>query len=251
MEVTFAGLSPWVYLLAPLMIALAYVVFGLTGFGATIISVPVLAHFLPVSYLVPLLVVLDLASSAFLGQRNRAQVSKAELKRLAPLMFVGFIAGVTLLVGVDDRYLRVALGLFAAVIGVHGILNPTLTRTISAWWSIPTSLVGGAVSTIFGAGGPIYATYLSGRLHDKGELRATVATLIVISAFSRVVIYALAGLLLHLSIFVGVLLLAPFAWLGMTIGQRIHVGLSQSQMRRAVGFILVASGISLLARGLL
>jgi len=158
---------------------------------------------------------------------------------------------VTVLVGVDDRYLRLALGLFAAAIGIHGMLNPTLTRTISALWSVPTGLVGGVVSTIFGAGGPIYATYLSGRLHDKAELRATVAVLIVVSAFSRVIIYAIAGLLLHLSIWVGVAMLAPFAWLGMTIGQRIHVGLSQPQMRRAVGAILVASGISLLARTLL
>ena len=38
---------------------------------------------------------------------------------------------------------------------------------------------------LFGAGGPIYATYLSGRLDDKHQLRSTVSTLISISAFSR------------------------------------------------------------------
>ena len=251
MEVTFAGLSPWVYLAAPLVVGAAYVVFGLTGFGATMITVPLLAHFLPISYLVPVMVLLDLASSALLGRRTREDVSRVELKRLTPLMLAGFVAGVTLLIGVQDQYLRVALGLFAVTVGVYGIFNPTLTRTISAWWAVPAGIIGGAIATVFGAGGPIYATYLSGRLSDKGELRATVAALILISAFSRALIYAVSGLLLHLAIFVGVALLAPFAWIGITLGQRIHVGLTQAQMRRVVGVLLVASGLTLLARALL
>ena len=61
----------------------------------------------------------------------------------------------------------------------------------------------------------------------------------------------MSGLLLHLAIFVGVALLAPFAWIGITLGQRIHVGLTQAQMRRVVGVLLVASGLTLLARALL
>ena len=43
-----------------------------------------------------------------------------------PWMFAGFVVGVTVLVGVPDRHLRIALGLFTAVLGIHRILNPTL-----------------------------------------------------------------------------------------------------------------------------
>ena len=55
-----AQLSPWLLLLAPLVIVVAYTVFGLSGFGSTVIAVPILAHFLPISYLVPLMALLDL-----------------------------------------------------------------------------------------------------------------------------------------------------------------------------------------------
>jgi hypothetical protein len=48
-----ADLSPWLWLLAPLVVMIGYTVFGLSGFGSTAITVPILAHFLPVSYLVP------------------------------------------------------------------------------------------------------------------------------------------------------------------------------------------------------
>ena len=243
-----AELSPWLLLVAPLVVIVAYTVFGLSGFGSTVVSVPILAHFLPVSYLVPLMVLLDLASAIFIGSSGREHLSREELKRLVPWMFVGFVVGVTVLVGAPDRYLRAALGAFAMVIGIHGIFNPTLRRTISGLWCIPAGVVGGAVATVFGAGGPIYATYLSGRLKDKSQIRATMSTLISISAFSRALVYAVTGLLLHLTVLAGAVLMAPFAYLGVKLGHRIHVGLTQEQMRRAIGALLVVTGLSLLAR---
>jgi uncharacterized protein len=246
-----ANLSPWLFLVAPLVVIVAYTVFGLSGFGSTVISVPILAHFLPVSYLVPLMALLDLVSAIVVGTAGREHLSKEELKRLIPWMFVGFVIGATALVGVPDRYLRAALGLFAAAIGIYSILNPTLTRTISKFWSIPAGVAGGAIATVFGAGGPIYATYLSGRLRDKSQIRATISTLISISAFSRAVVYAVSGLLLHMTILAGGVVLAPFVWLGLRIGQRIHVGLTQEQMRRAVGTLVLLTGLSLLARAFL
>lgn len=243
-----AHLSPWLWLVAPVAVVLAYTVFGLSGFGSTVITVPILAHFLPVSYLVPLMALLDLLSAVLVQRGGREQVSKPELKRLIPFMFVGFVVGATVLVGVPDVYLRTAIGVFATLIGINSIVNPTLRRQISPWWCVPAGITGGATATVFGAGGPIYATYLSGRLTDKSAIRSTIATLISISAFSRAAIYAASGLLLHLAIFVGALALGPFAWLGVKIGHRIHLGLTQEQMRRAIGALLVVIGCSLLLR---
>jgi uncharacterized membrane protein YfcA len=42
--------------------------------------------------------------------------------------------------------------------------------------------------------------------------------------------------------------LAPFVWAGLKLGSRIHVGLTQEQMRRLVGALLVFTGGSLLVR---
>jgi len=210
--------------------------------------VPILAHFLPVSYLVPLMALLDCACSTFVGTVNREHVSKAELKWLVPVMFCGFAIGATVLVKVPDHFLRIALGLFAIAIGGYSIVNPSVHRRISRLWVVPIGLLGGSVATVFGAGGPIYATYLSARLGDKSQVRATTSTIISISAFSRAVIYAVSGLLLHAAVGVGALVLAPFMWVGLTVGTRIHVGLSQQQMRRVVGGLLVFTGLSLVWR---
>ena len=245
------SLSPWLLLLAPVVVIVAYTVFGLSGFGSTVISVPLLAHFLPVTYLVPLMALLDMVCAAFIGTTNRQHVAKVELKAVLPFMFAGFVVGITLLVKVPDHYLRVALGLFAVGIGIHGMVNPVLHRTISRLWCVPVGIVGGAVATVFGAGGPIYAVYFSGRLKDKDQIRSTVSTMISISAFSRVVLYAIGGLLLHWTLLAGMVVLAPFVLVGVRLGSRIHVGLTLPQLRRVVGAVLIATGGSLLARAFL
>lgn len=245
-----SSLSPWLFVLAPVVILIAYTVFGLSGFGSTVISVPILAHFLPVSYLVPLMALLDLVSASIMQVHGRRHVAKAEMKRIIPFMLVGFVIGVTVLVGVPDRYLRIALGAFAVSVGAYSIFNPTLHKTISAWWSVPAGIVGGSVATVFGAGGPVYATYLSGRIHDKTEIRSTMSFLISVSAFTRAAIYALTGLMIHAAIFAGLAVLAPFAWLGLRLGHRIHLNLSHAQMRRAIGCLLLLTGGSLLVRAL-
>jgi uncharacterized membrane protein YfcA len=243
------GVSPWLFVVAPVVIVVGYTVFGLSGFGSTVISVPILAHFLPVSYLVPLMVILDMTSATLMGTRGREQVSVGELKRILPFMFMGFVVGTTALVKVPDEYQRPALAIFTIAIGINSIASPRLRKIISPWWCVPTGVVGGSVATVFGAGGPIYATYLSGRLQDKTEIRSTMSALISISAISRAILYAIAGLLLHKSIIEGGLMLAPFVFIGLTIGHRIHVGLTQEQMRRVVGAIVVVTGTLLLFKG--
>ena len=71
----------------------------------------------------------------------------------------------------------------------------------------------------------------------------------IISAITRAILYSIAGLLLHMTILVGGLALAPFVFIGLKIGHRIHVGLTQEQMRRVVGAIVVVTGTLLLFKG--
>jgi uncharacterized membrane protein YfcA len=248
--IDLASLSPWLWVVAPAVIVAAYLVFGLSGFGSTIISIPILAHFVPIAYLVPCFALIDCASATFIGRTNREHIAKEEMKWLLPIMMVGFVAGATILVKVPDIYLRVALGIFAIAVGIHGIVNPVMTKRISRWWVVPTGVFGGAMSTTFGTGGPIYATYLVGRLSDKSRIRATMSTLIAISAIIRAITYVVSGLI-TLSLVVGALAAAPFALLGLRLGTRIHIGMSQEQMRRVVGALLILTGAGLLIRSLM
>ena len=95
-ELSQLPLAFWI--VAPLAVLFAYTVFGMSGFGSTIISIPILANWLPLTYLVPLMALADLAAAVFVGGSNRRHVSLPELKRVMPFMVVGIVLGVTVLV---------------------------------------------------------------------------------------------------------------------------------------------------------
>lgn len=246
-----AGLPVVFWVVAPLTIAFAYTVFGMSGFGSTVIAVPILANWLPLTFLVPLMALGDLVAAVFVGGTNRRHVSGAELKRLLPFMILGIALGVTALVSVPQEPLKIGLAFFAMAVGLHSILNPSPKDTISPWWCAPAGTVAGILAAVFGAGGPVNVAYLAGRLRDKAQIRSTVSVIISVSATLRTTFYAAAGLVLKAGLLAAFAMAVPFAWVGIAIGTRIHIGLSNEQMRRAVGGVLMASGAVLLFRILL
>jgi len=90
--------------------------------------------------------------------------------------------------------------------------------------------------------------YLNHRLHDKGELRATFSGLFLIEGGLRIVVFLVAGLLLHTELQLTILAALPLVALGLFLGNRVHIGLSPLQMQRLIGIMLLVSGTSLLWR---
>src|ERR1700730_16969338 len=78
-------------------LAVAYVIFSITGFGTALIAAPILAQVMPVSAIVPLLALLDCAAAAINGVRLGDKIARDELASLVPLMILGSLAGAWLL----------------------------------------------------------------------------------------------------------------------------------------------------------
>jgi uncharacterized membrane protein YfcA len=242
--------SPAVLVVAPLVILFAYFMFGIGGFGSAVIIVPLLAHWLPLTFLVPLVVILDLVASAWVGKASRQSVSTAELKRLLPWFIAGIVLGVTLLVNMPRQPALVTLGVFCLIVGTQNVFSPGFSGVVSGLWAIPAGLLGGVLGALFGTGGPVYVVYLAKRLRDKTQIRATVSTIISISTVIRTISYAISGLLLSLKLIGAALCLLPLMFIGIKLGSKVHLSLTDAQMRRAVGILLWISGASLLIRNL-
>lgn len=228
----------------------AYFVLGITGFGSAIIAVPLLAHILPLTQVVPLVVLLDITATVYLGVGARRQVARRELAWLMPFAVVGMVIGVTLLVKAPENALLLALGVVAIGNGLYSLRGGAAGGACGRAWAVPTGLVAGTITALFGTGGPLYAIYLARRLPDPLQLRATMATVVMINVAIRLVSYALAGLLLDARLLLTALALWPAMWLGMRLGNRTHLGMTPAQMRRSFGAVLLLSGVSLLAKAL-
>lgn len=239
-------MTPDIYLAAFFILLFAYFIRGITGFGSGLIAIPLLAHFLSLTFVVPMVLVLDFVASVVLSRHTRLQVRWDEIRILLPTTIVGILIGAFLLVNLPREPLLVGLGLFVIFFGLRYVFNVHGERPISRWWSVPTGLAGGLIGAMFGTGGPPYVVYLSHRLHDKTQLRGTLSGLFMLDGALRVITFLAIGLLLQSELLVSLLLALPLMGLGLYLGNRVHLGISHRQQLTVIGGLLLLSGGSLL-----
>jgi uncharacterized protein len=239
--------SPSEFAIAATVILGAYFVFGISAFGSGLFAIPFLTHLWPLSFVLPIMVLLDLAASGAVALRQRRHADWGELGFFLPIVFVGLIAGVTLLVNLPPGASMGALGATVVVFGVWSLVARSSSRPVSRLWALPAGLASGIASGAFGVGGPPSALYLSGRVREKTALRSTLATTLVLSVVARIAMFGAVGVLAPANVVLAVALL-PFAFAGMWVGGRVHLRLSREQFSRFVAGLVVLSGISLVIR---
>ena len=240
---------PWpALLIAAAVVLLAYTVYGLTGFGAAIVAIPLLAQVLPLRWAVPMLLLFDLVAGLLLGLKNWQRVDWPELWRLVPWLLMGMVAGVYLLTHAPEPVLLAVLGLFALLYASFNLLQQTSTTPVAAAWALPAGLVGGAFTAMYGTGGLIYASYLARRLGHKDVLRASVAGLIFGAGWVRLALFTASGFYAPKGLLLLAALLLPAAITGYLIGSRLHARLSGPQAFKAVWLLVAAAGVGLLWR---
>jgi len=77
------------YAVAAVVVFGAYVIFGISAFGAALFTVPILSHFLPLDYVLPMCVLLDVSAALALGVRFSREADWKELKWKVPLSPAG------------------------------------------------------------------------------------------------------------------------------------------------------------------
>ena len=233
-----------------LVIFVAYFIFGISGFGSSIISVPLLVQMYPLRSVVPLMVIVDICASLYVGRKSSQDANLKELKWLFPFSLIGMILGIYLLVKAPNEPLLITLGCFAALNGARVLWqrNAEMHEPINKWWAAPFGFFGGTFTALFATGGPIYVSYLGLRINDPKQLRATMAFAILMLTFLRLTLMLVTGLILSWPVIGLAICLMPATFLGIWLGTHVHTKLSNAAMRVAYGSILIFSGAMLLIR---
>ncbi len=203
---------------------LGALVFGITGFGSALITIPLATHLVPLGFALALFALVDLCSALSVGLENPRNAVRA--------------AGMFL------------LGLFVLSYALYSLVRHAPSHAISARWAWLAGLAGGITSTLFGAGGPPYAIYLSQRGLTKEQFRATMGFATMTSISLRVAAFAITGLLLDPAVWLTALVVVPAGLLGLFVARRLYRRISRELLMRVVAVVLLASGSSLVLRAL-
>jgi len=239
---------------AVLLAAIAFLgalIFGVTGFGSALVTIPLASHFVPLKFALALFALVDLGCALSVGLENPRNAVRSEWTRLVPMILAGTVLGATLLVNLPRKTGMLLLGLFVLLYSIYSfysLIKRQNHKTISRGWAWLAGLVGGVSSTVFGAGGPPYVIYLSQRGLTKEQFRATLGLTTISSISLRIVAFLLTGLLLDAQVWLTALAAVPAALAAIFLSRKIYLRIPRELLMRAVALLLLASGSSLILR---
>jgi uncharacterized membrane protein YfcA len=225
-------------------------IFGITGFGSALVTIPLATHLVPMPFALALFAVCDLASAIRVGFEKPKNAVRGEWTRLVPMIVVGTALGVTLLVNLPRQAAMAALGVFILLFAFYSLIPHRARKSVSGNWAWLAGLGGGISSALFGAGGPPYVIYLSQRNLTKEQFRATLGLTTMTSISLRTIAFLVTGLLLDPRVWLAALFAVPAVLLGIAVARRIYLRVSREILMRAVALLLLASGSSLIWRAL-
>jgi|SRR3990172_4629983 len=229
---------------------LGALVYGITGFGSALVTIPLATHFVPLPFALAVFVLQDFSSAVRVATENPRNALKAEVVRMVPIMIVGTVLGATLLVSLPRKANMLALGTFVLLYGAWSLARRGMPGKVGTGWAYLAGFCGGLFGMLFGAGGPPYAIYLSHRDLSKEQFRATMSLTSIFSIGVRAIGLALMGLLLRADVLLTAALVVPTALVAVALATRGFRLISRELLLKLVALLLLATGVSLIARAL-
>lgn len=245
------SLDPFQIALTACIVFGAFVIRGMSGFGAGMIGIPLLAFLMPVHTAVSMFGLMVLVLFTFLSIRDWRDVVQGELKRLIVPTLLGVAGGVLLFKHLDNRVLMqllagflIAYALYALAVHYFGLPEFTCSQR----WAYPVGFAGAFIDTLFGGGGgTLVVIYLHMRRVGRAPFRATVAALWLAEMIARVLGYGAAGYYSTETLLLCALLL-PLMGAGTWVGERLGNRISQESFSKLMALLLLIAGVSLLAK---
>ncbi|MCE3000445.1 MAG: sulfite exporter TauE/SafE family protein [Betaproteobacteria bacterium] len=229
----------------------AFFIRGMSGFGAGMIAVPLLAFVVPLQVAVPLNSLLVFVLFIAMMIRDRSRIDWNELWRLVPPTVIGAVAGLWLFSVLDNRMLVLMLGGFLVLYAIYMLVASFMRLPqlrCSMRWAWPAGVFGGFFDTIFGGGGgTLVVIYVNARGIAREAFRATLAALWFFEMLARISGYAWSGYYTGEVLWL-LLLLLPVMGLATLVGERLGNRVDNETFTRLLGVLLLASGLSLLVK---
>jgi len=223
---------------------LAYTLKGMAGFGSGLLTVPVLALFLPLTTIVPMLGLISYSGTVIQSVQLRKKVRWKDCLIVLPFSALGVVLALWIFKNIELIWLNKALAIFVIIYALMMIL-PQRPVEWHRNWGVPSGFFAGLVGALFGTGGPFYVIYLKLRQLNKNSFRATIAMIFLFDGAIRIVGYGFSGFYTA-DVLMLALISLPLLFLGLFMGHRIHLSISNQLFTRVISVLLLCSGLILL-----
>lgn len=227
----------------------AGVIRGYSGFGFSMITVVVLSSILAPSQIVPVILMLEVAASAWLLPRVWRHIHWASLSWLSLGVAIGTPLGIYLLASIPPREMRIAIGVVVLLLGAcmwRGFRFQRMpNRVQTAMAGVASGVLNGGTSM---GGPPVILFYLSGPAGAAVSRASMIAFFLGTDIFAFGVAMA-HGLTTPQTWMLVAIALVPL-WTGIGLGSRFFNPEKTETYRRRTIVLLMALALLALLRSL-
>lgn len=227
---------------------LAFTVQSAFGFGAALISIPLLTLVLPITQITPLLAMLSMLLSIAILRTNWRSINRDITWRILLGASIGVPIGIAFLVYVNEGVVKMVLGTVVVLASLNGLLSltPSTPMPASAIW--PFGLVIGILGAAYNLmGGPLVLCLQWARLKME-EFRATIHGISLLLNVVILFFFAASGLLSKATLINFSAGLIPMI-IGGFLGNIVVKKVNAEQFQKIVYAVLLLMGFSLIISG--
>lgn len=229
-----------------LVIFIATVFRSAFGFGESLVAVPLLALWIPLNVAVPLSVLVSITVAGVVVAQDWKKIHFKSAGGLILYTLIGIPLGVWLLTCVDERFVKILLGVVIVAFSIYLLVGKQLEelKTDNRTWLFWCGLLAGILGGAYGINGPPLVIYGAKRRWSAQHFRATLQGYFLIASMVGIIGYGFSGLLVS-AVFHYYLISLPVMIPAVFIGRAINHRMQGDKFFKYVYVVLLGIGLFL------
>ena len=235
-------MSPWISLLTALVLFIAGVNYGLTGFGFALISVPVLVIFMPPKVVIPMVMLQSTLVAVFILWEARRWIDLRRIWILVVTAIIGMPFGAYILKVVDADRLRVIIGVFIVLFAFAFLQGFRRKSSNEKAAFIPIGFFSGLLNGSIGMSGPPVILFFANQGVHRDAFRANLVAYFMMLNIATIPVFVYHDIITLETIKYGGIYMLPML-VGVYIGVKLAGKADETLFRKIALIIVTVAGL--------
>jgi uncharacterized membrane protein YfcA len=224
------------------IICIAAVLQSISGFGFSLLAMPLLSIFVDIQDAVVIATLCGIFTNAVHLRKDFQLVERSIARRISLSALIGMPLGVVVLTVFSATQMRAIIGAVIVVL-VFLMMRNFILKTENTNVDIVLGAFSGLLATSVSTNGPPLVFLLQSKQLDPWRLRATLAYVFTISGCASFIVLMIAGKG-SIEAFQYAMLSLPAMYLGTVVGRKARLRVTQEAFKRLMYVLLLATAVS-------
>ncbi|MGQ8337130.1 sulfite exporter TauE/SafE family protein [Sunxiuqinia sp. A32] len=237
------------WIISAVVVLMAALLKGMTGFGFALLAVPLLSLIFPIQSLIPAMTIFNLITSVYILTKIKLKIKAKYFLPMLLASLIGIPIGVYVLTYFPEKMLELAAGISIFSISMVFLLggNHLAPEKRREKPIVFAGFLSGLLTSSMSIGGPPIALAMNRKGYSKESFRKIFALISVINAAISSILYVVKGIFVAFSVKFAIVLL-PVIIVGSKIGNVMATRIDQLLFRKVILYLNMSLGLFIIIR---